>query len=303
MSPRGPVRVRGLAWTVLGLLLVCVLAPGALAADERIDPCAPESTYAKGDGLVLGVAYWPGGRIEDWTNLNPCDPDRNDKLKSEGVVVAWYRTKVDEMFLMQSTKEDEDQLWERTLAKAAAGGNATKIITAVVFRGLQRSEARVVRSDEPGLTGGVGVVSSMAAVVRLEQGEVQYIQWRDLGCSECKGDAAACINDRSCAAPFAECTCSGASNTTACSEEAYRRCFLSLHVGFSGVDANDEVMTSGAMIRKMHGFSATALYQDTKGAVEGAKSKIPSIPGGIPGVSSEFIATGAGDGAVHEPSD
>jgi len=188
--------------------------------------------------------------------------------------VAIYRTQVDKMVLLQSSKADEDTIWD-AYASTTSDSGADKVMTAVLFRGNIRSQPRVIRNSD-------GLAMSTGAIVRLKEGAIEYLQWRDIGCKDC-GDDGFCMEDQTCASTYAACTCEqfkgGAGDQRSnviCTEAQNQRCLLSIHLGFSGTDANSEVMSSGDMVRKISQFSVSELYTDATEQLSDIKDQFSS---------------------------
>lgn len=51
-------------------------------------------SWKKNTYIPFGLAFWPGGVLENWTDINPCDPQKRDQLTQAKVKVAVYNMKV-----------------------------------------------------------------------------------------------------------------------------------------------------------------------------------------------------------------
>jgi len=67
-----------------------------MAAVSRglLQPCDTTSRVQQDTYIPFGLAFWPGGVLENWTDINPCDVQTRDQLTQAGVKLAVYNMKV-----------------------------------------------------------------------------------------------------------------------------------------------------------------------------------------------------------------
>lgn len=209
--------------TALALAALCaaVALPGAGAMEY--DPCNWDDTQgakAKGSGATIGLAFWPGGALEDW-DYDPDFPERGGfhpcnnrtELAMRGVYYASFRPSVDTMSALHLQGEQLDVVmqsynysyfYNNYLNVTNNNGTRTLPSTANVMsvvaywghgEGAVRSEPRYIRSNNKTLTTGAGQVGSLFLVLRFNAGNLKFLQWFSLGCGDCGGaNAVTCMS-------------------------------------------------------------------------------------------------------------
>lgn len=254
------------------LLTLCILASGrgqGTGPAVNVNPCAPGNLAVKDKGFPIGLAYWPGGTVEDWGNssagLSPC----RDAALLEGVVVSAYNIKVDTIALLQTSNEIERGLFE-----TATPG----VLSVVAFVGNIRSEARYIWSNDGEITEGTGVIDTLSLIAEYEDGELTYLRWQDFGCGvKCSAESClktgivyAGLETRSCAGyPISTCL-SGAGGTSTTDPN---RCYSIIQVGTSGTDEDNEVLNTGVQLQRIQDYSLTSAFEGATSAVTNVLGK------------------------------
>ncbi|DBA91978.1 hypothetical protein WJX79_008729 [Trebouxia sp. C0005] len=278
------VVIAGLVGTALGL--------------GMYDPCTTPGLATKGKGIYLGMAFWPGGTIADWgvisetvanatAPLYPCTTSNNwnetglsDQayLTSQGVVFATFELEVDSLMSLRINYTDTLPLYTTAYTNASAS-----IVSAVMFRGGFRSEARYIVSEDTAYSTGVGWVTSLAGIMKFSKGALTYLQWNDMTCNKCGGKSnARCIQvttgtdaQHSCGTVASTCGVNGTD------------CSLQTYVGASGDDRYGVAFNSGWMIQEINRFSVLSLYDNSKEDLTSAESSTAdSVIGETPTTSS-----------------
>ena len=151
------------------------------------DPCVNEGKARFKKSFTIGLAYFPNGSIDDWGDLDPCDSSNRSTLTEKGVAISSFRVSVDEMTLLRTSRQDEDGLMETTTPSQAT------FLSVVAFARGVRSIPRVIRvkSTYPLLltdfAGKHGRVSSLTLLARFDEGNLEDLQWENVGCGACGG--------------------------------------------------------------------------------------------------------------------
>ncbi|DBB09491.1 hypothetical protein WJX82_009021 [Trebouxia sp. C0006] len=266
------------------------------------DPCTTPGLATKGKGIFMGMAFWPGGTIADWgiisetvanatAPLYPCTTSNNwnttglsDQayLTSQGVVFATFELEVDSLMALRINYTDTLPLYTK-----AYNNDSASIVSAVMFRGGFRSEARYIVSEDTAYSKGVGWVTSLAGIMKFSKGALTYLQWNDMTCNKCGGKAnARCIQvttgtdaQHSCGTVASTCGVNGTD------------CSLQTYVGASGDDRNGIAFNSGWMIQEINRFSVLSLYDNSKeDLTSAASSNADAVIGETPTTSSSSTA-------------
>ncbi|KAK9820563.1 hypothetical protein WJX72_011663 [[Myrmecia] bisecta] len=267
----------------------------------KYDPCAKPGVATRTRGLYLGIAFWPGGTVEDWKpyydkeldefGLNPCNDQNNfnnsglsDRayLAQQGVVFATYELKVDTLTSMRINETDLAAVFN------SAPNTRPAVVSAVIFRSGFRSEARYVVSEDAATSHGIGYVQTLAVIASFKKGNLQYLQWNDQTCNSCGGQSdVRCMiamttggDQHSCAVAASQCLMQG--GTTDCSLTAY--------VGYSGDDKNGVPFVTGQQIARVNQYAVTGLYdnakQQIKNVLASASTGLVGENAPVPGDSS-----------------
>lgn len=248
----------------------------------------------QGDPFVVGVAYWPGTTIEQWGSpynasgdgfpgLNPCLGDVTYNNQTEnyqaylakfGVMISTFAVKVDTLSVLRSTRAEEDQLFDAAIALAQANSAFSKVLSIIAFRGTVRSEVKYIRSDQPSVTGGTGVVDQLALLLVFDRGNLTGFEWYDFGsCEDCGGlNGANCISTSynaeyqkypmsTCASPLEDCTCRGL-------QCASNNCTTSIYTGARGSSQSGQAFTSAYQIQNINRFSISGVFAQAFKALE-----------------------------------
>lgn len=254
----------------LAVLLLCCFLHGT--ASQNLNPCEPTqpSDIEQGKGFVIGLAYWPGGSIADWGNasagLHPCFDDEG-LLVTAGVEIATFEIEVDKMALLRTSRFTEAQLFDQ-----AQRSNGPDVVSVVAFAGKYRSEARYIWSDDASITGGTGVVNTLSLIPDFDEGRLEFLRWRNVGCNGC--DDSQCIKttqpaqtdlaESSACASFSisDCACGRSSNNRQCASPADEpfRCHTGFQVATSGEDKNSKPLKTGLQLQRINALSLTNLY-------------------------------------------
>lgn len=264
------------------------------ASTGRLDPCSTPGLLSKGSGFYLGLAFWPGGTLDDWgpaidlstvtPGLSPCllttynntDSSNNSTpashqqyLIDRGVVFATYEVKVDRMTVLRGNRTEQALLFGRT-------PNVSSNVTSVVaFRGAYRSPARYFYSNNASLTGGRGAVQELALIAQTDSGRLQSLQWNDVTCGGCGGrNTSQCLSARSTDGVQYSCAVSSNCTTAANSTTLSDPCLPAIYLGFSGSDKHERTFQSGYQIRKINQFSLVGFYQRASSRVKGVYDTI-----------------------------
>lgn len=229
------------------------------------NPCRPEILAVKDEGFPIGLAYWPGGTIEDWGNAtdstkNPCTAAG----PLAGAEVAAYNVKVDTIALMQTSNAEERRLFD---------GASPAVLSVVAFAGNVRSEARYIWSDDAETTQGVGVLDTLSLIAEFDEGKLRFLRWQEPGCGagctseSCMvtGEVYAGRETRACAG-FPIATCMAGTGATATQEDP-ERCFTIIQIGTSGTDKDHQVLKTGLQLQKLQQGSLTKAYESIAAGV------------------------------------
>lgn len=250
------------------------------------DPCkAPPRSVKKGDPFVFGMAFWPGGTISSWgapynttsgaPGLNPCltngtvtNTDGSQQsyqayLAERGVVFASYMVKVDTISAIRNTRAEMDQLWAKVLKDA----DSTAVISAIAFRGQNRSEPHLLRSNASAQSEGTGIVEQLSLLVSWNRGSFDGFQWYNQGpCDGCGGlSGARCVQtqydpsyqrypESACATSFESCECALGLKCPS------NNCTTTVYLGHRGSDKSGRVLESGYQIQQINQYSITSFF-------------------------------------------
>ena len=108
-----------------------------------------------------------------------------------GVVFASYMVKVDTISAIRTTRAEMDQLWSKVLKDA----DAFPVVSAIAFRGQNRSEPHLLRSNASAQSEGTGIVEQLSLLVSWNRGSFDGFQWYNQGpCDGCGGlSGARCV--------------------------------------------------------------------------------------------------------------
>ena len=240
-------------------LIACVLALGAclqgVSGSGIYDPCASQPDLSAGDGFTIGLAYYPGGSLEDWGTLHPCKSADRANLTAAGVASMTFRPKLDAMTFFRGSEAEEGQV-----LASVSGAN---IMTVVAYAGEVRSEPRIARvTSASAVVGGVqpGRVNSLTLVARFDEGRLRYLQWHDLGCGSCaRGDLCIHVGEghQSCAGSETDCSCAGDNCALDLTGSDVLRCQLTLATAFSGTDKHSVPLGSASQIARLGHYSVS----------------------------------------------
>ncbi|DBB09492.1 TPA: hypothetical protein ACH3X3_008052 [Trebouxia sp. C0006] len=201
---------------------------------------------------------------------------------SQGVVFATFELEVDSLMALRINYTDTLPLYTK-----AYNNDSASIVSAVMFRGGFRSEARYIVSEDTAYSKGVGWVTSLAGIMKFSKGALTYLQWNDMTCNKCGGKAnARCIQvttgtdaQHSCGTVASTCGVNGTD------------CSLQTYVGASGDDRNGIAFNSGWMIQEINRFSVLSLYDNSKeDLTSAASSNADAVIGETPTTSSSSTA-------------
>jgi len=246
------------SWCVVALALVVACAVRPVSGVGPYDPCAAQDAVTKGDSIAVGLAYWPGGSLEDWKALHPCFyADRQELIKKK-VATMVFRPKVDNMAHFRGAKADEDALFAKVsgadvMTLVAYAGNGTNVV---------RSEPRVVRtvSSDAGVYG--GRVEALTLIARFDAGRLQYLQWHDMGCAVCGGaKSEACMDvgggNTACSTPETDCACTGENCKLDMTGADALKCMATVSIAYSGTDKHSTPLKTGMQIERLGAYSAS----------------------------------------------
>jgi len=249
------------------------------------DPCVNEGKARFKKSFTIGLAYFPNGSIDDWGDLDPCDSSNRSTLTEKGVAISSFRVSVDEMTLLRTSRQDEDGLMETTTPSQAT------FLSVVAFARGVRSIPRVIRvkSTYPLLltdfAGKHGRVSSLTLLARFDEGNLEDLQWENVGCGACGG-----INNLQCLhvgvnatdsrnANYAcmlqedsdcECLATASASAGTCaiaagSTEALK-CQTSISMAFSGTDGKFRVLNTGSSLEDLAKYSVSDAFTEASEA-------------------------------------
>lgn len=241
------------------MALVVTMAVSMIAGTTALtyDPCdaAGETGIESGEPLTVGIAYWPGGTLEAWGDLHPCE----DRGSLTNVGTTTFVVNSGEMSALRGTVADEDGLY---------GSNT--VMTVVAYTATKRSEPRVVRMDASESTnpdGKSGRVSALTLLATLEDGDVKYLRWHDMGCGDCGGASdSRCLavgeDDYACSASLAGCdsTCSGDTCDVDLTTTDALRCQLTVAMATSGTDSKGNALELGTQLERLSSYATTGAY-------------------------------------------
>ncbi|PSC76437.1 Armadillo repeat-containing 8 [Micractinium conductrix] len=280
------------------LLLVCAALRGAQAQvyvgtdkpQGTYDPCKPPPTGVRsGDPFVFGLAFWPGGTVNNWgaqynstdgaPGLNPCldlpvlDPltgaqtdTYQSYLNGRKVVFASYMVKMDTLAGVRATRAEMDQLWRWVEANAETLG-LPPVISVVAFRGANRSEAQYVRSNSSAASDGVGIVRQLSLLVSWDRGTFAGFTWYNGGsCDDCGGlSGNRCVRTQYTpeVQPYTQAQCAWDPNECICNAGLScpaNNCTTTVYVGHRGSDAPGRALQSGFQIEQINQYSVTSFF-------------------------------------------
>eukprot|EP00892_Ulva_mutabilis_P004033 jgi/Ulvmu1/2000/UM012_0163.1 len=249
--------LRELVSVILGIAISVPLVSADTSSSSK-NPCKVQ-TAKKDEGFVIGLAYWPGGTVEDWGNssagLNPCSADAGDL---GGVEVAAFEMKVDTIGLLQTSRAIESNLFGREA-----------VLSVVAFAGNKRSEARYIRSNDFLITGGngTGILRNLVLIADFDEGKLEFLRWQDQGCFPCSENR--CMQTGIVYEQEATFACAVASVEDCEGSNIVENfnCTTSFQVGMSGTDEDSVVLNTGVQLQRIQSLSLTNLYSDASTAV------------------------------------
>ncbi|RMZ54375.1 hypothetical protein APUTEX25_001951 [Auxenochlorella protothecoides] len=286
----------------LTLGIAAALAYLSLVAGQSgtYNPCTEPNVVNKGDGFVVGLAYWPAGTIVNWgpavnasgaPGLNPCITGMQweggtlnylSYLSNQGVTFSTFMVTVDTLAALRTTKAEEDAIWGPIL-----GVQQTEVLSVIAFRGQNRSDAKYIRSNMAALTGGTGIVEQMSLFIGFNRGVFAGFSWWDFGqCTACGGlvsdqcirtslsDSYQLTAQASCAAPLSSCTCRGLSCSTS-------TCSTTIIAAFQGSDASGRTFTSAFKIQALNKYSISDFFSQL----------MDKLSGILPGISTTTVSS------------
>jgi len=163
-----------------------------MAAVSRglLQPCDTTSRVQQDTYIPFGLAFWPGGVLENWTDINPCDVQTRDQLTQAGVKLAVYNMKAERTTWLNMTREDRISLLQGI-------EGMPKVASVVAFQGAVVSPPRYFASDDAAATGGTGYASNLLLQFNYKGGELSWLQWHGSTCSGCAADR--CLGGNTCA--------------------------------------------------------------------------------------------------------
>ncbi|GFR46972.1 hypothetical protein Agub_g8624 [Astrephomene gubernaculifera] len=261
-----------MAYPSARLLLVLALGVTALSTCSGIqyNPCDPLTPIARGDPFVLGLALLPGINATKLANLTAtyggmCNSTFQQLLTSKySAKLAIYNTRVDRLQVLRMPYADI--IFNMVNASAPT-------MALVAFRANVSSPPIYIVSGNATETYGAGFVVSAALLPRLENGNLQYLQWYDQTCNECGGlRSQLCVwsteaGVNSCATPLANCSCSAVSSSNGtCSfdSDQFDVCSTAVNVAWLGTDRYQAVMRTGPQVQRLNAYSITSLFNTAR---------------------------------------
>jgi len=255
--------------------LIALACARAATASSVYDPCSTtgSSAVALDGSLTIGIAYWPGGTLEDWTDNHPCA--NATALAAAGVGTTVYVVDADGMTAIRGTRADEDGLY-------ATDATAT-MMSVVAYTATTVSAARAVRveSGSAGDDGRTGRVSVLTLLATLDKGNVKYLRWHNSGCGECGGvgnERCLSVGDGDYACTASEAGCDGTCVGDACDVDLGTtnalRCQLTVTVALSGTDVNEEVFTYGTQLERLSAYSSSGAYSSAAATATSATNGV-----------------------------
>jgi hypothetical protein len=172
----------------------------------------------------------------------------------------------EEFSALRGTRADEDGLFELL----PPGQTQATMMSVVAYTATVRSEPRVVRMtmDEPTNTDGKsGRVSGLTLLATLDEGDVKYLRWHNVGCGECGGkDDSRCLavgdDHYACAASLVGCDgeCSGDACDVQLNTTDAMRCQLTVTTAMSGTDSNSVAFELGTQLERLSLYASSDAY-------------------------------------------
>lgn len=223
------------------LMIVVMMMKNYAYADTNIifSPC-DDTKVKKWDGFTFGLAFsTKEAFFLDQTQLSPCDSRL--ALATKNAKLAVFRPKVDEISLLTIDSTNFNPI--------LSGGYV------VAFAGRKYA----ARSAPALVADSTHTVTNLTLVLEFQQGTLENLYWKSLGCDSCSGDTTVCINNTVCAVPNLKCRNHGGPID----------CNVGIQLTFSGTDEKRQVLNSWYEVKNLRKLSLYDLYSNVAEAVPG----------------------------------
>ncbi|XP_006423087.2 uncharacterized protein LOC18034443 [Citrus clementina] len=226
---------------VIHMMIVVMMVKNYAYADTNIifNPC-DDTKVKRLDGFTFGLAFsTKEAFFLDQIQLSPCDSRL--ALATKNAKLTIFRPKVDEISLL-----------------TIDGTNFNPILSGgyvVAFAGRKYA----ARSAPTLVADSTHTVTNLTLVLEFQQGTLENLYWKSLGCDSCSGETSVCINNTVCAVPNLKCRNHGGPID----------CNVGIQLTFSGTDEKRQVLNSWYEVENLRKLSLYDLYSNVAEAVPG----------------------------------
>ena len=260
------------------------------------------------EAINIGVAFWPGGTVEDWGSRMPCDPIDRAYLTSKNVGTTMFTPAIDYMAHLRGNRFDEDEVfnlangtgWNATVEFDASTWNAQSM-SIVVYSGngtdsAIRSPPRLIRNYNA-TKGPIGRIGSLTVVAKFDKGNLIGLGWNNGKCGDCLGlTDPLCLKDvgegePACVTDEISCQCIG----TSCPFDIFSAsgvvCQSTVTMAYTGTDRHSVALKTGMQLARLAEYSATGAYASASAAASARANSAFASATGVQNGFSQSIGT------------